>query len=58
MKFFLKKSLLLCLLLFFSGSVFSQKTIVEYVDDLGNKYVKKEKIMDSSSELFMQMKLR
>ena len=43
MKNILKKSLLFSLLLIFSGSVFSQKTIAEHVDNLGNKYVKKRK---------------
>lgn len=43
MKNILKKSLLFSVLLFFTGSVFSQKTIAEHVDNLGNKYVKKRK---------------
>ena len=43
MKKILKKSILFGLLLLFSGSVFSQKTIAGYVNDLGSKYVKKRK---------------
>lgn len=43
MKNILKKVVLFSLLLFFSASVFSQKTIAGHVDDLGNRYVKKRK---------------
>ncbi len=43
MKHILKKNLMISLLLFFSGNVFSQQTIVEHVDKLGEKYVKKRK---------------
>ncbi|MFK7773687.1 MAG: serine hydrolase domain-containing protein [Saprospiraceae bacterium] len=39
----LKKILLFSLFLCFSGGVFSQKTIAEHVDDLGNRYVKNRK---------------
>ena len=34
---------MISLLLFFTGSVFSQKTIAEHVDKMGDKYVKKRK---------------
>ncbi len=43
MRDILKKALMMSLMLIFSGSVFSQKTIAEHVDKLGMKYVKKRK---------------
>lgn len=43
MRHILKKTLMFSLFLIFSGSVFSQHTIGEYVDKVGDKYVKKRK---------------
>ena len=43
MKYIMKRTLMISLLLLFSGSIFSQQTIAEHIDKLGNKYVKKRK---------------